>query len=297
MKRHSKSREVRVACNPSGFNPLISCSFTNRCSASAGAITWNAAPPLDSTFDPARTYVDKTAYCADVLSSRTAKCLVATAPRRYGKSTFVEVLYRMLTGHPDDFRGCQCQAEDSPFIVGAQKFFVIRLDFSQFSTPRSGASVGELLALHMFSDAAAAGVNLTDTYGCDIYRSQPNTPELMLERWLLALENDMGETRPVVLLIDEYDNPMTIHLPENPDRAENVAGTCLQHSSRAPRSHLTVVGVLGSHVAQAVLSMCQVTCPTRPTAQGLCDWGHSVLGCEYFLRLQQLHPAQRKCPI
>jgi hypothetical protein len=165
-------------------------------------------------------YVDKTALLARIMAkgpSNPGTFLHAPAMRRVGKSTTVKMLAAMARGEKDMFEGMQVNAEDSLFQIGERDFSVIQLDFSNVAKP-AAESVGEVEVAFVDNLVRHA----MEQHSVDISHVAGAHPGAALEMWLVALRSQ-EDNRPVVMLIDEYDAPVTTFLPKSPDLARAVA--------------------------------------------------------------------------
>jgi hypothetical protein len=164
-------------------------------------------------------YVDKTALLARIMAkgpSNPGTFLHAPAMRRVGKSTTVDMLAAMARGEKHKFEGMDVNASDTLFHIGERDFSVIQLDFSGVAEPSAG-SVCEVK--RAFVDKLVD--NARQQHSVDISQAGSH-PGRALDLWLEALRAKESD-RPVVMLIDEYDAPVTAFLPRAPDLAQAVA--------------------------------------------------------------------------
>ena len=157
-------------------------------------------------------YVDKTHLLAKIMSEQEPTFIHAPAMRRIGKSTTVQMLHLMAQGHRDLFAGMAVNAPDSPFQIGQEKFSCIYLDFStvanEYLTPNK---VIKRLNKKFVKEAKKQHKLRIKTKAC---------PGDTLEEWLDSLTQ--RSNNKVIMLIDEYDSPMTEFLPESPDKAHEL---------------------------------------------------------------------------
>lgn len=139
----------------------------------------------------------------------------APAMRRSGKSTTISMLAAMARGERELFEGMDVNAEDSPFCIGEQKFSVIQLNFSG-GLAEKWMSITDLQRAFVHELVLAAKIQ----HGLDI--SGIDSLGQTLSMWLHELRRK-EHSRPVVMLIDEYDNPVTTFLPQSPAKAREVA--------------------------------------------------------------------------
>ena len=147
-------------------------------------------------------YVDKTALLARIMSTE-ATFLIATSMRRSGKSLVLNQLAEMARGNRALFKGYEVTKDDSPFKIGAVKYPLIRLDFSTIVWKgHESASQLEAMILSLIARSAKSQHNI------DIELPVGIDSGLVLEKWVNALRSKEGNL-PIVLLIDEYDAPIT----------------------------------------------------------------------------------------
>jgi hypothetical protein len=160
------------------------------------------------------TYVDKTMFLARLLNPQLqpAPCILAPGMRRVGKSTTVKWLAEMVKGNIALFEGYQVNSDESPFKIGKEKLELIYLDFSLLEIPEDATKVTfqPLIIDHLIQTAMKDRITLE---GYKISK--------LIENWVLQL-NPTGSKR-VVLLIDEYDAPITHFLPHRSDLAQSMS--------------------------------------------------------------------------
>ena len=139
-------------------------------------------------------YVDKTAILYQFARLRIP--IFLSRPRRFGKSLLVNTLESLFFKGLDDFRGL-----DIDTLWNDTTYRVIHLDFSSMSscTPRGlrRKLADDLVQCFDVKDKVA----LTDSLNC--YRD----PDEVLKEILRPLKDNS-----IVLLIDEYDAPITHHM-------------------------------------------------------------------------------------
>ncbi len=140
-------------------------------------------------------YVDKTALISDIVNNLNYVFL--SRPRRFGKSLLISILEEYFKGNRELFKGLSIY-DDSNWVTHP----VIRLDFSNMSTENESlfrrSFVSRLEAI-----AANYGVELSEDNEADYFSS-------LIE----ALSKKTGQG--VVIMIDEYDKPITDHLDDVP---------------------------------------------------------------------------------
>ena len=142
-------------------------------------------------------YVDKTGYARRLADAAAGKHYFLSRPRRFGKSLFVDTLKELYEGAEELFRGLAVHdAWD-----WSKRHPVVRLDFAGGNYRRPGAlpaRVAEQLSDIERETGAPA--------------SEGATPAGRLARLLAALHGREG--RRVVVLVDEYDQPILDALDE-----------------------------------------------------------------------------------
>ena len=165
-------------------------------------------------------YVDKTAMVAQALfDKRENKFLVATSMRRSGKSMIIKMMAAMARGERAAFDGYAVNHPSSAFPIGAKQYSVMQLDFSgvvpaevEFNEQGAKAKLIDLLVESAMSQ-----------HGLQLHRASNWHLGDALKRWVNALRAKDGGL-PIVLLIDEYDAPVTAQLSANhPERAQVIA--------------------------------------------------------------------------
>jgi len=163
--------------------------------------------PLPTTFSTFRDivnggylYVDKTKWIYELIRySKGAYFL--SRPRRFGKSLLISTLDEIFQGHKELFKGLWLY--DSPYQW--QQHPVIRLDFS-LKKVQSAAELKQTIAWHLSLQAQEHQITLKQ----EDYIQQFH--DLIFQ---LAQQNQ------IVILIDEYDNPILNNL-ENTAEAQRI---------------------------------------------------------------------------
>ncbi len=143
-------------------------------------------------------YVDKTHLIYGLLES--GKSYFLSRPRRFGKSLLVSTLKAIFDGRKDLFAGLWLET-----IFDFAVHPVIRLDFSNINF--TNVSLDQGITDWLRINALEYGVVLQNSNAKDAFR------ELILE---------LSKTAKVVVLIDEYDKPITDYLLEPEKRAEHT---------------------------------------------------------------------------
>ncbi len=162
--------------------------------------------PIDiQTFAEVReknhAYVDKTGMISELL--HMGKYFFLSRPRRFGKSLFVTTLKSFFEGKKELFTGLAIENQSD-----WQPCPVIFLDFSmlEFDTDKN-----------LWRTLKEAIGNQAVGNQISIPFDEDDGPGTAFQKTVIALWEKTG--RPVVLLVDEYDSPIT-HWLKQPDLAE-----------------------------------------------------------------------------
>jgi Predicted AAA-ATPase/PD-(D/E)XK nuclease superfamily len=145
-------------------------------------------------------YVDKTPYIFELLQG--SKYQFLSRPRRFGKSLLISTLQAIFEGRRELFAGLWLESR-----WNFEAHPVIRLDFSQLDFEARSLEVSILEYLRRI--AREVGLDLRN-----------DTPKSAFEELILELSKQGS----VVVLIDEYDKPITDYLlePEKRDAHQAV---------------------------------------------------------------------------
>ncbi len=147
-------------------------------------------------------YVDKTQYLYKLIVEYRKKLVFVSRPRRFGKSLTVSTLEYLFSGDKEVFKGTWIYNSDYDF----KKYPVIHIDFVNCSAE----SVQELNRwLNSAINKIASKYSITIPSDCE----KPYEAFNYLIDKVVEIDN-------VVVLIDEYDRPITHNL-HNPE-AENI---------------------------------------------------------------------------
>jgi hypothetical protein len=150
--------------------------------------------------------------------------IFAPSMRRIGKSATLDMLEAMASGQRDMFNGYAVNNPGSSFKIGETIYSVIKLDFSgtipsgiPLNTPekveKAVVSARRKFTEYLIEQAMVQhGIKIKPTFDRD--------PGNALGRWLRELKKKEG--RKIVLLIDEYDDPVAQFLPKHPEFAESM---------------------------------------------------------------------------
>lgn len=152
-------------------------------------------------------YVDKTGLIYQLVRRRS-KCFLAR-PRRFGKSLLISTFASLFQYGLRDFHGLEIE-----YLWKDKTYPVVRLDFSRLTTFRNYEEFKG--NLQSFLQAAFLPHGF-------VYRREPDSLQFLdqLGMWIASLPPNS-----LVVLIDEYDAPLTAHL-ENREKFEAVRD-CLQ---------------------------------------------------------------------
>ena len=120
----------------------------------------------------------------------------------------------LTTKEVNNFKGYRVTKESSPFRVGEKQFHVINLDFSGVAEVDATAPEVKKAFVTRISDEAKKqhGIIISET-----------NPGEALIKWMTKLI-DKDSTKKIIMLIDEYDEPMTTFLPEDPEKVGTGLG-------------------------------------------------------------------------
>ncbi|WP_191015949.1 ATP-binding protein [Treponema zioleckii] len=147
-------------------------------------------------------YVDKTRFVYKLAQSKCPYFL--SRPRRFGKSLFLSTLEAYFLGKKDLFKGLAIEKleeqNDEPWqVYPVLKFSLAAGNF----TKEDGLSARLLKCLKDFEEKYAI----------------PDDNEDLSVRFEQALKNAYAKTgKPVVVLVDEYDNPLLKNIGENEEQ-------------------------------------------------------------------------------
>ena len=140
-------------------------------------------------------YVDKTAIINQFASKKGP--FFISRPRRFGKSTLINTLHELFAHGLEKFKGLKIEP-----LWKDKTYKVLHLDFSVFKeTPSIGSFNNDFKDSLRFS-LERAGIEPT--------KEKVDFPAKLLEK---SIENE--DERAVVLLVDEYDAPLTAVLNDS----------------------------------------------------------------------------------
>ena len=140
-------------------------------------------------------YVDKTKYIYEMVKEPFGQFFFSR-PRRFGKSLTVSTLETLFLGEKETFKNCYIYDTDYSW----EKYPVIHFDFGR-SDSSTVANLEEWLKLEMSGIARSYDVEIAGS-----------TPALMFGELIKALYYKYS--KGVVILVDEYDRPITNNLED-----------------------------------------------------------------------------------
>lgn len=139
-------------------------------------------------------YVDKTALIYDLVTS--GQYYFLSRPRRFGKSLLLSTIQAYFEGKKELFEGLAISKLEEEW----EKYPVIRLDLSSYNPMQKNH-------IEMILDTQIS--RYEDQYG---FPSPDTSFDQRLNRLVYAIYQKTGKS--VVVLIDEYDAPLTAHISD-----------------------------------------------------------------------------------
>ncbi len=136
-------------------------------------------------------YIDKTRQIYEMIGDPKGVYFL-TRPRRFGKSLMISTLEEIFHGNRELFQGLWLYDSDYPW----QEYAIIRLDFSEHRV-KNAETLEKVIDRYIAKQAVDAGVVL------DGFDFQSNFASLI---------EQLGKQKKVVILVDEYDKPITDNL-------------------------------------------------------------------------------------
>lgn len=163
-----------------------------------------------SDFEHLRTtdllYVDKTQYIQHLLDDKGTYYFLAR-PRRFGKSLFISTLDAFFQGKKELFEGLYIYDKTD---WEKNQYPVIRMNFSKIESDGTKKEFERAIVNHL-SVQYAAQYNIEVETDTDI--------KTFLTSFILGIYRKTG--KKIVLLIDEYDKPITDHIKDSQRVEEN----------------------------------------------------------------------------
>ena len=144
--------------------------------------------------DNNRVYVDKTALICQIAKDEKGPYFISR-PRRFGKSTLINTLHELFAHGTEKFKGLEIEP-----LWKDKTYKVIHLDFSTFREVPSNSSFNK-----EFMDAFKLSL---EEAGIEPTKENIDSPANLLKK-TLDTESE------VVLLVDEYDAPLTAVLNDS----------------------------------------------------------------------------------
>ena len=138
--------------------------------------------------DNNRVYVDKTALICQIAKDEKGPYFISR-PRRFGKSTLINTFHELFAHGTERFKGLEIEP-----LWKDKTYKVIHLDFSTFREVPSNSSFNK-----EFMDAFKLSL---EEAGIEPTKENIDSPAKLLKKTL-------DTEREVVLLVDEYDAPLT----------------------------------------------------------------------------------------
>ncbi len=145
-------------------------------------------------------YVDKTGYLYDLLTDGGTYYFLSR-PRRFGKSLTLSTLEAIFKGKRELFKGLYIESTDYDW----KEYPVIHIDFSELDSKNPQELETQLKETLL---------DIAEKYGIEINQ------KLQYNRVLKALIVGLAEKEKVVVLIDEYDSPLTNNI--NSEKLEEI---------------------------------------------------------------------------
>ena len=166
-------------------------------------------------------YVDKTK--AACLMAEQEECYLLTRPRRMGKSTMVSTLEYLFSKGTEGTEGLYCYDH----WPETQRYFVFKFVFSLFDTTSIDSLRDEFRSdLNNYADYFGVEISQDDPIHVCFEKLVGQSVKKLSDKSFLADHPGLQDgdrplcTDKVVLLIDEYDTPLTHYLETNRDPHE-----------------------------------------------------------------------------
>ena len=155
-----------------------------------------------------KVYVDKT-FLIRKLAINDGAPVFLSRPRRFGKSLLVSTFESLFSRGLQDFKGLAIDTGEEKWTDRLYK--VVHLDFSKYAFSNADNFSRKLTAAMLFSLYGKSGATLSEN-------EKSQDPEEVLSEFAAT-----SEDKSIVLLIDEYDSPITHHLGDNAEKAKIIA--------------------------------------------------------------------------
>ena len=148
-------------------------------------------------------YVDKTKIIADLIDGSLGKWLFLSRPRRFGKTLLLSTLEYLFRGEKDLFHNLYIENEWD----WNEKYNVLHLDFSNLQNCKTSKDFLECFGAMSFDACQEAGITMEPI-------SEAASPGQPIRQLIKTIKAQPKQS--LVLLIDEYDAPLTHNL-DNPE--------------------------------------------------------------------------------
>ena len=140
-----------------------------------------------------RIYVDKTKYFYNMIDA--GKFYFLSRPRRFGKSLTISTLKEIFLGNKDLFKGTYIYESNYNW----KEYTVIHFDFSKFDKDKNIDDLNQILSDTINVHATEYNITLETT---------------LITARFDELIRKLSKIAPVVILIDEYDNPIISNISD-----------------------------------------------------------------------------------
>lgn len=137
-------------------------------------------------------YIDKTAFIYELIKQGSPKPYFLSRPRRFGKSLLISTLQEIFAGNKDLFKGLYIYDK-----IEWQKFPIIHISFVNIDIESLGLE--QALIKHLITIGTQEKIELLN-----------ETAKSIFQELIQKLYSKYQKT--VVILIDEYDKPITLGL-------------------------------------------------------------------------------------
>jgi hypothetical protein len=128
----------------------------------------------------------------------STKCCFLSRPRRFGKTLLLDTIRELFLGHRDLFKGLWIDSKEANYDFKAHPVIRLSMAYSEMGSP---AELKKRIANDLLSIADKGKVRITeDSYG------------EILGQLLQGLSEKNGAK--AVVLVDEYDAPVTMHIED-----------------------------------------------------------------------------------
>ena len=154
-----------------------------------------------------KIYVDKS-FLIRKLAITDGAPVFLSRPRRFGKSLLVSTFESLFSRGVQDFKGLAIETGKEKWTDKTYK--TVRLDFSRYAFSNAENFSRKLTGALLFAFYGNTGPLIKENGNKD--------PDDVLSEFAAT-----SEDKSIVLLIDEYDSPITHHLGDNAEKAKIIA--------------------------------------------------------------------------